>query len=164
MVPPVDDGKIEALPKDPAFQGMRFGEKKEAIQRFVVNEKAPLSEWIQNSAFDSAKECEDFKSGLVDAQTRGELNRSLYELKQWTDPEARAQEEKLAREERELRKQVLETQEDEQKRKELAALLEAQDRKQKEGTSRMDLRTLVADVQIEKGRCVPVSAVFPPER
>jgi len=161
IVPPVDERKMEALPKDPAFQGMSFGEKKEAVQRSVVNKKAPLAEWVQNSAFDLARECEDFKSGLVGAQTQGDLNRSLQEHKKWTDPGARAQEEKLAREKRELRQQLLDMQGDQQKRKELEALLEAQDRRQKEAMSQMNLRTLADHVQLEEGRCVPASAVFP---
>jgi hypothetical protein len=80
MVPPVDEAQMKALPHDPKFQAMSYDEKRAVVQELVISKTRPLVEWVQEHAFDSAAQCEEFKSGRLEAQARGILTVQRYRM------------------------------------------------------------------------------------
>jgi len=159
MVAPVDEVQMKALPQDRKFQAMSFEEKRSAVRKLVINAKAGLAEWVQDSAFDSAAQCEEFKGQLLTLQLEGEINVQRYH---------RSDEyKKYKKEGQELRKEsqkVLEETRNEEARSALSGLLDAQDRFEKESEAGNDLNQLVKNEQTREGRCLPASAVFPQKR
>ena len=61
MVPPSDEAKLNQLPDDPKFQGLSKEAKELVIRKLNVRKDAPVLEWVQWSAHDSAADCEDKK-------------------------------------------------------------------------------------------------------
>src|SRR4030095_4882402 len=74
IIPPVNQSQVETLSKDIRYQRELGLVEAAAIEKQLVNEKAPLDKWVRESAFDSAKECENYK----DNELKGGLNIEKY--------------------------------------------------------------------------------------
>ena len=170
IVPSVDEAKVEVLTES----SKSVTEKRIAVPRFVRTQ-APLAEWIQEAAFDSARACEDFRLQYETATIEGGMRVARHlTMREW----ARERVEKLGPKaldgelEPDLRKLVrdeIQRQEQDRERGELLRKL-PEDARQKvrdqfEQMQRLADRPFVDSAvrakQLGAGRCVPTSAVYP---
>ncbi len=160
MVPPVNEAQEKALPKDPEFQAMGFENKRSAIRKLAINTKAPLAEWDQQSAFDSAAQCEDFKWDYLTVQDKGIANMQRHLM----SDEHKKEVQERQKEGKKLREDILKGARDEKARRAISEMLDAQDRSWREINAGIELRQLIKNEQTEAGRCLPASVLFPAKR
>lgn len=61
MVPPSNETKLKQLADDPKFKGLSKEAKEIVVRELSARKDAPVLEWEQWSAHDSAADCEDRK-------------------------------------------------------------------------------------------------------
>ena len=154
---------MNSLPHDPKFQTMSYDEKRVVVQELVISKTHVLAEWVQEHAFDSAAQCEEFKSGRLEAQARGILDVQRVRMSEEYKAEAQVwtRERKAFRD---LMLDILRGEKDEEKQRKLLGTLEAWDRSFGASDARRDLVQLVDYARTRGGRCVPAEIVFSPNR
>ena len=158
VVPSINETEIKTRSKDKKFQAMDFIQWEAAMAgEHLVNDKAPLAEWIQESAFDSAKECESFRAQMFDVEDKGRLNLEKNSITY----EKAAQKESEAEEHKEL-----ETCKDMPEKTRNFCIQSSKEfwESMKQSHAAFNLEQL-ANFQKQKARrCVPASAVFSQKR
>ena len=164
IIPPVNQSQIETLSKDIRYQ-REFGlVEAAAVEKQLVNGKAPLDKWVRESAFDSAKECENYKDNELKDRPDIDKYRNSDEYKKYKDKQNRleAEEEesfkemeRILNESKELDENALNVQREEIER----FKIESRDRS-KQSEAAFNLQMLARFAQGAARRCVPASAIF----
>src|SRR6185295_3638466 len=89
IIPPVNQSQIETLSKDIRYQREFGSVEAAAAKKQLVNEKAPLDKWVRESAFDSAKECENYKVNELKGRPNIDKYRDSDEYKKYKDKQNR---------------------------------------------------------------------------
>jgi hypothetical protein len=170
VIPPVDEVKIGAVIES----SQSVTEKRLAAQRFV-RAQAPLAEWIQEAAFDSARECENFRLEYVGATINGDINRELRLIMRERARElvrnagSKALDGELGPDLRDLMREELAREERAREREELLRKLpEALRQRAREQFGKMErlvdrpfVESAVRARQSAASRCVPAAAMYP---